>query len=236
MQARQVNRVPGTAFISFAVTDTPTLISLEAYSNPIGTRINSLAGIFELCRCTSMTVTYTLNSISGSSSNIANTTSDLIVAFDPFQENTGVATYEEVSEFAVTSVYFCRQTVPSKLQVPRKVLIGENPLKWFPTRPTTSEEIDFQGNLYFCCDGKMASETLYCNARFDYVYEFTAPTSYGYESKISSPHYLKKDSSDIQIVPDFDDEKQFPPPQASVVIQNRKGLVKSLSTLSINGK
>ncbi len=126
-------------------------------------RLLTIASAFELCRCVYLEVSFQAGVY------------DALVGYSSFEEAVPINTYQRLSEAANVSINFAGVTVPSRLVLNRRLLLGFNPLKWFPTVQTTGTTSFDQGQLLFA----VAAATS-IRVRFSTTFEFCVPVYTGY--------------------------------------------------------
>lgn len=123
-----------------------------------GSRLNAMADAFQNFRFTKLDIKFCppLGAL------------DCVIGVATGTVDTDPATIATVSQCEYSQIKFNSQTVPSRLQIPRKFLVGQSQLKWFKTQLGTPEAgFEVQGTIYAA-----ASASTSFNLWVDFEVEF----------------------------------------------------------------
>jgi len=169
INSESVVTVPFNAYFQVLIGTTPSLIPITnlAAGFLFSSRLSDIASSFALTRCMSLTVQFMDQSPAGSVS---------MAAYQPGTTFVTPTTITQVGESPGASVWMPGMTVPARLSLGRRDLMGPSPQKWWPTQITgTPTEQDIQGSLILVAGAN--STTL--NVVVQGVYQFTAPSNAG---------------------------------------------------------
>lgn len=125
---------------------TPTVTAIQV-SPSLDPRLAALADYWQLYRFVSLKVK--INPGVLNSTGTAAIENFSTAGFNPRVPNTAPTTHAEVVELAKSVVNGWRQVTPSILELTRKDLLGDVPLKWYQTIPGTEDtQWEIQGMVY----------------------------------------------------------------------------------------
>jgi hypothetical protein len=164
LNANAIVRVPFSTIDGYSLSSTPIAICVnDVQATPFADHLEAVASGFNLCRLVSLEITF-FPSAYGSA---AYTTA---IGYQPFTPYTTPASLKHVMELSSASTWLYGSTVPARLTLSRKVLLGEGPMKWYPTRRSSTTNAILQGLVWYCSVGSQS-----VNMRVSGVYEFCSP-------------------------------------------------------------
>ncbi len=153
--------IQGTTY--FAVTfSAQTVIPLTLYPGNIGVRANDLFNAFEFYRYRAVRFRF-----------MPNPTTACGVGYWPDVPATPPTGLSQVSEGTRFNMSFANQTTPTELLLDRKVLIDDQPTKWWAT---SGSVFPSQGTLYFAASPSYTGDIV---VEVAYDVEFSGPVFVG---------------------------------------------------------
>jgi hypothetical protein len=172
MSNNRVITVPGSAFLTLSgISSTPASIVVnQLIASGAIERLGTIGKCFTLARVVSLSV---------SSLPLSSTTTIpyFVFGYQPGNPTTSPMNVTAVSELENVLMFSpSSTTVPQRLVVSRRELLGQTPLKWFTEYNPSSVDVDVQGLLWFATTG---SSTYTLSILIQLVVEYCSPTYTG---------------------------------------------------------